>query len=156
MDEDPVFYRKLGEMLRETYEEYRRQRFEQVELLRRVQELLEHAQTRKRFEETPAALDGRPLARTYFDITTEKLREVSARVSDEEAAELAVAIDDIIRRLAIVNWQENLDVQNRMRIEIEDEMIRFAKARSIDLSFDVIDEVMDKCIEAARRRWGRE
>jgi len=77
-------------------------------------------------------------------------------VSDEEAAELAVAIDDIIRRLAIVNWQENLDVQNRMRIEIEDEMIRFAKARSIDLSFDVIDEVMDKCIEAARRRWGRE
>jgi len=156
MAEDPVFYRRLGEMLRETYEEYQRQRFEQLELLRRVQDLLEHAQTRERFEEAPAALDGRPLARTYYDIAGEALREVGARVSDDETAGLAVAIDDIIRRLAIVHWQDNLDVQNRMRIDIEDEMIRFARERGIELPYDLIDLVMDRCIEAARRRWDRE
>lgn len=156
MDEDPVFYRKLGEMLRETYEEYRRRRFEQLELLRRVQEILEHAQRRERFEEAPSALDGRPLARTYYDIAGEALGEAGAEVSDEDTAELAVAIDEIIRRLAIVNWEDNLDVQNRMRIEIEDAMIRFAEERGVALSFELIDQVMDRCIEAARRRWGRE
>jgi type I restriction enzyme R subunit len=156
MDEDPVFYRRLGEMLRETYEEYRRQRFEQVELLRRVQELLEHAQTRERFEETPAALDGRPLARTYYEIVGEAFREGGTEVGDEEVADLAVAIDDIIRGLAIVHWQDNIDVQNRMRTEIEDKIFRFMKDHGIQISFDTIDRIMDTCIEAARRRWGRE
>src|SRR5690606_15717519 len=122
----------------------------------RVKELLEHAQIGERFEAVPAALDGRPLARTYYDIAGETLREAGARASDDETAELAVAIDEIIRRLAIVHWQDNLDVQNRMRIEIEDEMIRFAKARGIELSYEIIDLVMDRCIEAARRRWDRE
>lgn len=156
MDEDPVFYRRLGEMLRETYEEYRRQRFEQVELLRRVQELLEHAQTRERFEETPAALDGRPLARTYYEIVGEAFREGGTEVGDEEVADLAVAIDDIIRGLAIVHWQDNIDVQNRMRTEIEDKIFRFMEDHGTQISFDTIDRIMDTCIEAARRRWGRE
>src|SRR5690606_40383689 len=122
----------------------------------RVKELLEHAQIGERFEAVPAVLDSRPLARTYYDIAGEALRETGARAGDDETAELAVAIDEIIRRLAIIHWQDNLDVQNRMRIEIEDEMIRFAEARGSALSFELIDQLMDRCIEAARRRWDRE
>src|SRR5690625_4165914 len=64
MEEDPVFFRRLGEMLRETYERYRQARFEQLELLRRVEEILERAQSRERFGEVPAPLTSRPLART--------------------------------------------------------------------------------------------
>lgn len=149
MDEDPVFYRKLSEMLRETYERYEKERWEQVKLLQSVEEILERAQTHQPFEAAPAMLESRPVARTYYDIVRDRLMQ------PEAIAELAVAIDDIIQRLAIVNWQANNDVQNRMRIDIEDELFRFKEAHDVQLSFTETDALMDACIEVARRRSAR-
>src|SRR5690606_13734067 len=59
LQEDPVFYRKLSEMLQETYERYRKERWEQLQLLQRVEEILERAQTHQPFEPAPAVLESR-------------------------------------------------------------------------------------------------
>jgi type I restriction enzyme, R subunit len=150
--EDPVFYRKLSEMLQETYERYERERFAQLELLREVEGILERAQTRERLDAVPPVLAGRGVARTYYDVVGEVLREAGGAASDAEVAALAVAIDDIIERLKIVHWEQNTDVQNRMRIEIEDELFRFKDEYGVALTFDAMDRLMDTCIEVARRR----
>ena len=76
------------------------------------------------------------------------LTSTGLAVSKDEAAELAVTIDDVIERLKIVQWEQDLDVQNRMRTEIEDELFRF----SVELTFDAMDRLMDGCIDVARRR----
>lgn len=120
-----------------------------------MEEILERAQTQQPFEAAPAVLESRPVARTYYDMTRSLLEEVGSEVEPEEAAALAVTIDDVIERLAIVNWQNNPDVQNRMRIEIEDELFRFKDAHGLDLSFADMDRLMDTCIEVARRRSAR-
>jgi type I restriction enzyme R subunit len=152
MDEDPVFYRKLSEMLRETYERYERERWEQLRLLEEVVGILARAQNRERFEAAPAVLETRPLARTYYDVVGDVLQENGSDVDLEDRADLAVTIDDVIERLAIVNWQANPDLQNRMRIEIEDELFRFKDEHDIDLPFAAMDRIMDACIEVARLR----
>jgi type I restriction enzyme R subunit len=155
LDEDPVLYRRLSELLKETYEEYERGRFEQLELLRRVEEILERTQTREREEPVPAALSGRDVARTYYDLIGETLHDMGTSMSDETKATLAIAIDDVIERLKIVHWEQNTDVQNRMRTEIEDELFRFKEAHGVVLTFDAMDRLMDGCIEVARRRSSR-
>jgi type I restriction enzyme, R subunit len=155
LNEDPVFYRKLSEMLRETYERYRKERWEQIKLLQRMEEILERAQTHEPFESAPAVLESRPVARTYYDVARDLLQDSGTETPPEAVAELAVTIDDIIDRLAIVHWQSNRDVQNRMRIEIEDELFRFKDAHALQLSFDEMDRLMDTCIEVARRRSAR-
>lgn len=132
-----------------------KERWEQLKLLQRMEEILERAQTQQPFEAAPAVLESRPVARTYYDMTRSLLEEVGSEVEPEEAAALAVTIDDVIERLAIVNWQNNPDVQNRMRIEIEDELFRFKDAHGLDLSFADMDRLMDTCIEVARRRSAR-
>lgn len=150
--EDPVFYRKLSEMLEETYARYERERFEQLELLRQVEEILERAQNRERDEPVPAVLVGRDLARTYHDLIGHELSATGAEAPEEETAALAVAIDDVIERLRIVHWEQNTDVQNRMRTEIEDELFRFKDEHGVPLTYDAMDRLMDGCIEVARRR----
>lgn len=152
LEEDPVFYRRLSEMLTETYARYERERFEQIELLRQVEEILERAQSRERDEPLPAVLEGRDLARTYHDLIEQELATAFAEAPQDETAALAVAIDDVIERLKIVNWEQNADVQNRMRTEIEDELFRFKNTHEVPLTFDMIDRLMDGCIEVARRR----
>lgn len=155
LEEDPVFYRKLSEMLRETYERYRKERWEQVKLLQRMEEILERAQMHQPFDAAPAVLESRPVARTYYDVARDHLEGAEAEVAPEAIADLAVTIDDIIERLAIVHWQSNNDVQNRMRIEIEDELFRFKDVHGLGLSFADMDRLMDTCIEVARRRSAR-
>lgn len=155
MDEDPVLYRKLSEMLDETWERYQRERYEQLDLLNQVEAILDRARTREREDAAPAVLDGRTVARTYYDIAGDELGNAGATVPDEAVAQLAIAIDDIIEHLKIVHWEQNTDVQNQMRIRIEDEVFRFKDAHGIDLSFDTIDRLMESCLEVARRRSGR-
>lgn len=156
LEEDPVFYRKLSDMLAETYARYERERFEQLELLRQVEEILERAQSRERDEPVPAVLAGRDLARTYYDLIRDVLGATGAAAADDAVATLAVAIDEVIERLKIVQWEQNADVQNRMRTEIEDELFRFKDRHGVALTYDAMDRLMDGCIEVARRRSRRE
>lgn len=154
MDEDPVFYRKLSEMLRETYERYEQERWDQLDLLRHVEEILERAQSRERVDPVPASLQANDLARTYHDLVQDVLVD-EAEISAEDTAALALAIDAAINRNRIVNWEQNTDIQNRMRTEIEDELFRFKDAHGASFGFDDIDRLMESCLEVARRRSGR-
>jgi type I restriction enzyme R subunit len=152
IEEDPVFYRKLGAMLRETYELYKAARLNQLELLNQVTELLTRAQNQERFDPVPAALEGRGAARTWYEIAGEAFSAAGAAVPSEELASLALEVDEIIERLKIVHWETNLDIQNRMRTEIEDAFFRFRDRTGFGLAFEALDSVMDQCIGAARRR----
>jgi type I restriction enzyme R subunit len=152
LEEDPVFYRKLGAMLTEAYERYRQERFSQIELLNEVEELLKRTQNQQRFDPVPPTLDARPTARTWFEIAGEASQQSGVTVGQDDLAALALEIDDIIERLKIVHWETNLDVQNRMRTEMEEGFFRFRDRTGAGLDFEKLDQVMDQCIGAARRR----
>jgi len=155
LEEDPVFYRRLGAMLQETYDRYRQARFDQIELLNQVEVLLARTQNQERFDPVPPVLEGRPAARTWFEVAGEAFQKAGAATGREELAALALEIDDIIERLKIVHWETNMDVQNRMRTEIEDAFFRFKDRTGAGLAFEELDLVMDLCIAAARRRSAR-
>ena len=68
-------------------------------------------------------------------------------------ADAAMAIDDTILRERIVNWTTNADVQNQMRNDIEDALFDLKSRAGLDLSFDEIDVILEKCLDIARRRY---
>ena len=68
------------------------------------------------------------------------------------AAELAVKIDDIILAKRKVDWAEEVDVQNQMKIAIEDELFALKKSQGINIDFDTIDRLLDRTIDIAKRR----
>ena len=71
----------------------------------------------------------------------------------ETVADVAVRIDDAVLRHRIVNWTTNSDVQNRMRNDIEDALFDLKCRHGLDLSFDEIDAILEKCLDIARRRY---
>jgi type I restriction enzyme R subunit len=152
MEEDPVFYRRLGEMLREAYERYERERRQQLDLLHDIEEILRRAQSRERVDDAPVALAGRPLARTYYEVLGDELGKAGAQVPTDAAADLAVRIEEIIDRLRIVQWENNTDIQNQMRIAIDDELFDFRDQHGLELDVDAIDRVTNTCIDVARLR----
>jgi len=61
-------------------------------------------------------------------------------------------VENIVERNRIVNWVDNIDVQNRMRIEIEDMLFDWKEQEGIELTFEEIDRILDQSIDVARVR----
>jgi len=69
------------------------------------------------------------------------------------SADIGLKTDEIIRRLKVVDWVRNLDIQNSMLNEIEDYLYEIRDERGVDLSEDDIDLIMEKCLEIAKKRY---
>ena len=95
------------------------------------------------------------MAVAFFGTMEERLAKCEREGVDLVAvrAEASIGIDDIIQERRIVNWENNTDVQNRMRTAIEDFLFELKDAHGIDLSFDDIDDIMEKCLEIAKVRY---
>lgn len=59
----------------------------------------------------------------------------------------------VILRERIVNWTTNTDVQNRMRNNIEEALYDLESRTGLNLSFEEIDAILEKCLDVARRRY---
>jgi type I restriction enzyme R subunit len=152
MDEDPVFYEKFSALIDETLAAYAEKRMEQLELLTRMQDIRDRVRDRRSYEDVPDRLKDRSDARSYFDIVRDQFKRTGAEIDSEVAAEAAIAVDEVIRAKHKVDWTHDLDRQNQMKIAIEDELFRLKEAHGLDLEFDAIDRILDRCIEIAKRR----
>ena len=153
MDEDPAFYRKFSEMLEEAIRAFRERRLADRDYLTKVTEIAEAIRTRKE-EHLPEPIRHRDVARAFYGVVQETLASHSTGSDFRDvAADAAGRIDDIIVREKIVNWTTNADVQNRMRNDIEDALHDLKSHTGLALTFDEIDDILEKCLDIARRRY---
>ena len=101
-------------------------------------------------DDIPSKLDGYEVAKAYFGIVNQSL---AATIGDEDMlAEIALGINEIIERNRIVQWVDNQDVQNKMRMEIEDWLFGFADQHNFGLDFELVDYILERCLEVAKHR----
>jgi type I restriction enzyme R subunit len=98
-------------------------------------------------------LNGHEVAKAYYGIVKETIQPGESREDRSEAfARAALEVENIVERNRIVNWVDNIDVQNRMRIEIEDMLFDWKEQEGIELTFEEIDRILDQSIDVARVR----
>ena len=148
MDEDPAFYRRFSELLRQAIAEFHQQRLDDAAFLGRVRDLAAKVRDRGG-DDVPAALVGRDVAKAYFGIVRERVAGMGA--AGEQAA-LAIRIDEVVSALRIVKWTQSPDRQNQMRTAIEDEVVAWAAGLGQKVNFAVVDQVIESCLEVARVR----
>jgi type I restriction enzyme R subunit len=152
LDEDPVFYERFSKLIDDTLKDYAEKRINQLELLNRMQDINDRVRERRSDEEMPAPLKDRDVAKSFYDVVRDQTTKVGHAAEPEAAAYAAVAIDDVIRSKRKVDWAQDIDVQNRMKTAIEDELFKVSEARDMKLDFDTIDHILDRCIDIAKRR----
>ncbi len=153
MQEDPAFYKRFSELLKETIAAFRAERLKANEYLKKVAEIMEAVRNRTG-DRIPEKLRSHDVAKAYFG----SLKEILARFDngdhgfDAAIADVALAIDEVIKRNRIVNWASDRDTQNRMRNEIEDLLFDFKDKKGIEITFDDMDAIMEQCLDIARVR----
>lgn len=155
MDEDPAFYKKFSEMLKQTIADYEAKRISEAEYLNKVKDImgsvLSHTDS-----DIPASLQNADVAKAFYGITNEELQE---KLSDNEtrkniAANTALSIDEIIKKLIKVNWQNEIDIPKRMVLQIGDYLIDEVRDKyNLQMSFEQIDKIAERCVDVAKIRY---
>lgn len=154
MDDDPAFYAKFSKMLEDAIAAFQQKRLADIEYLSTVQDIAEKIRNRTG-DNLPSELTGHEVAGAFFGVVKDVFANRADSALDMKAigAAAALRIDEIIREKRIVNWTNNPDVQNQMQIAIEDYLHELEGA-GLDLSFDEIDLILERCLDIARRRYG--
>src|SRR5690606_24389262 len=113
MDEDPVLYKKLSELLQEAIDAFKAKRISDLEYLQRATRVMEQLRQRSTGNE-PAVLDQRDEARAFYHLVCEVLAATGIEMEPERSAAIALSLDNIIRAMRIVDWTRNEDVKKRM------------------------------------------
>ena len=158
-DDDPIFYKKLSELLKEAIAKYSKQIMDEAERLKndnaylgRVTEILTMARTRTG-DDIPISILNNEVAKAFYGVVFEKIKKYNA--SKDSAAELALKIDKIILDNQYVDWVKNTDLQNKIINDIEDVLFEFKDTNKIDITFDDIDFIIDESMKIAKRRYAK-
>ncbi len=166
MERDPAFYKKFSKLIDEAIEAYRQGRIDEAEYLRRATEAVEALRT-GRDDALPAELRRFRDAPAYYGVIREPLlqyvaaaagqaqRSQAAPNADALAAEMAIRCETIIEANKVRDWTQNPDVQNRMRLAMEDYLDEIERSRGLALADGDRDVILDNVIYVARQRDAR-
>lgn len=161
MDEDPAFYKKFSQMLRETIADYEAKRISEAQYLSRVQDIMNNVLAHTG-NDIPEQLKDRDVAKAFYGLTVEALSEKIQDniVRKEVATQTALHIEDLIQHSVldngkpIIDWQYKTNITGKLLIEIGDYLIDEVRDKyNVDLSFKDMDKIAEDCIEVAKIRY---
>ena len=155
MDLDPAFYERFSKLLDDTIKEYREKRKSEKDYLASVVGIASKVARGHGEGEVPEALRGNNDGMAFYGIFNGALVGASGEpVGEEEAAEVALAVMDIIHGHHIVDVWSNEMAQNDMRNAIDDyffDVLR--KEKGVELTEAQMDDLLAQILRLARARF---
>lgn len=142
MDEDPVFYKKLSELIQQTIADLRAQRLSEAEALKKLSQYRDQAINRND-EDVPPILKEQAACIAFY-----RLGVAEATLEQEQSIDFARAADRIIKQYLMVDWQHKLDVIRKMNFYIGEYLID-----ELQLPIEKAEALADQCMEIAKARY---
>ena len=154
MEEDPVLYQKLSQVIDEAIQAYLERRLNEEEYLHKMVETWKEAKEQGS-SNVPAELRSDPEAKAYFRLLQEGFEKVDGEERTDLAAiaaETALKARKIIEEKKIRDWTDNRDVENAMINDLDDLLFSVKGRYELPLEGNDIDEILDGIIRVAKRR----
>ena len=160
LEEDPVFYTKLADMIKQTIAAYHAERISEAEFLKQAK-----AHEAEFFQggtsAVPAVLGDKPTAKAFFNWITQELSACKdpGEAARALAADLALRLETVFRThlytgdMLMVDWQQNPDLEGQLRIALDDALFDFQAERGISIPLEEIDGLVPEIIKVAKVRY---
>ena len=149
IDEDPAFYRRFSELIEETIEAYRQGRIDQLDYLHQSQKYLEQMRAGVDASQ-PAKLSRYVHAPAYYRVLREPLLE--HELDDDNVADVAIRMEEIVENNKITDWVMNLDVQNTIKRQIDEFLYDLEQGTDIHFEDNELDRMIEQVLEVAKAR----
>jgi type I restriction enzyme R subunit len=153
-DEDPTFFKRFSELLRQAIEDFRAKRISDLEYLNRVRDIRDQM-VKRDTTDLPQAVRDNPLARAFYgcmqEVLQTRLNGASKQVEDV-SAEAAKHIVDIVQRHRRVDWAASPDVENAIKNDVDDYVFDVLRGEhQLSLDPEAIDALIERLLMIARR-----
>ncbi len=161
MGEDPAFYKKFSQLLKEVIADYEAKRINEVQFLNKVNEIMDSVLSHTD-SDIPEAFRDKDIARAFYGLSVESLNDKIQDdvVKKEISTQAALNIDELVQKAVldhgkpIIEWQYKSNITGKLQIEIGDYLIDEVRDKyNISLSFGEMDDIANKCIEVAKIRY---
>ncbi len=138
---DPTFYRRFSEKIEKLIVELREARKEDLMALLGMAHEYQEQVSCYEADDIPEAIRDR---KEYHPIYRNLLDELKAySITPDALCEMVSVMYDLVDRQKIVDWHRNIEVQRKVRIDLEDYLFDVARERlDIPLSAKEIDSVI--------------
>ncbi|MGE3335901.1 MAG: type I restriction endonuclease subunit R [Rhodospirillaceae bacterium] len=155
MEEDPSFYKQFSELLEETIRDYRAKRISEKDYLNNVVDLASRMARKDHGRQVPETIKGNEDALAVFGIVQPAIKAAgNGKLNDDDVAEVALIIVDIIRKHHIVDVWTNEVAQNKMRNAIDDYFFDVVRdVKGIEIPVAQLDELELQIMDVARARF---
>ncbi|WP_067150255.1 type I restriction endonuclease subunit R [Pseudotamlana agarivorans] len=153
MQEDPVYYKKLADLIKETIEEYYLKRISEAEFLKRAKEY-EDKLLHGRSEDAPEELANNDAALAFYNFS-KSVYEDTELLKTPFHIEVSLAIDNMVKEHIYINgnkiieWHKNNDVTGKINIDLGDALYELLKKFDLDTDWAKIDHLIDECMKVA-------
>lgn len=153
MQEDPLFYKKLSEVIDEAIAEHRAKRLSDAAFLDIIKDAMNEARN-KGVSDVPERLKSEEEARAYYRVILAELlqTEKTDLPIQEIGVDIAIKTKEIITRLKKRDWMHDIDVINRIKDELEDYLFSIKGRFEFNWNFDTIDRLIEQTIDIAKSR----
>lgn len=155
MDEDPIFYKKLSELIKETILDYKQSRIDETEYLLRIKDIEERFLTGKQ-DDVPAIIEGNKIAVAFYNFINAKL--IVFLEDRLQNAEVALKIQELIKNTttendrAIVDWKLNKEIEKQIWSELDDYFYSLSLEMDHQIPFDILDDFVEEVIKIAKKQ----
>ncbi len=155
MEEDPVLYQKLSQVIDEAIKAYLDKRTSEEEYLQTMLDTWKEAQEQGT-SKVPSELRAHPDAKAYFRLFLVGFEKTAGADQRGDlaavAAETALKAMKVIEEKKIRDWTNNRDVENAMINDLDDMLFGVKGRYDLALSHADIDEILEGVIRVAKRR----
>ncbi|RKD12369.1 restriction endonuclease subunit R [Pelobium manganitolerans] len=160
MNEDPVYYKKLSRLIRDTIEDYHQHRISEADYLNKAREYEDQFHNGRQ-DNVPENLAGNDTGIAIYNLVNEIFKGHLKRAEGAEniAAIMAEGIDQVIKSIVfengkpIIDWVNKSDIEGRIKIDIDDYLFDLKAQQDIELPFDLIDELVEEGLKVAKLKY---
>ena len=157
MQEDPIYYKKLAELIKETISDYYQKRIDEAEFLKRVKEQ-ENEFLNGRKNNIPQELIGNELAITAYDFSKsifddEKLLKTPFHIETSLLIDQVVKSNVFVEDKLIIDWVSNEDILGAINIQLGDRLYELHQKFDLDTDWAKIDELIEEGLKVAQLKY---
>jgi len=157
MQEDPIYYKKLADLIKETISEYYQKRISEAEYLKKAKEL-EDQFFNGRSESGPSELVNNEAAMAFYNFTKEIFDDVEL-LKTPFHVDLSLVIDEVVKNNVfvagkkIIDWISNGDIVGAINIQLGDKLYELHQKFDIATDWEKIDHLIEECVKVAKLKY---
>ena len=153
-DENPAYYDSFSKRIRDALALYKEKVISEAEYLAKMRTIMEDYHAGRSTVSYPERIKNNVHAQAFYGVLTALFDEVEdEQITPDFVAEVSEEITRIVASHSQVDWTNNKTIHDRISQDIDDLFYKYEKERSLKLSFDLIDKIIDNVKTVALRRF---